>query len=212
MHAKAYLERFLQTHGWDTASDKEKNDTVFNENMKSSRPISPLSPDCVEQLFKHVGPKEHSPEALVLQKTSGFSYRTVLGELMYAYITYCPDIGYAITTLSKFSSAPSAFHYKQLRHVAKYVRSTIDWGIEFVRPTSLNDLPPTIEHNDLPKLEEDFPVDINITKLLCFVDASHATDLRKRRSITGFVFTYCGGAIVYRSKTQSITAGSSCES
>ena len=131
---------------------------------------------------------------------------------MYAYITCRPDIGYAITTLSKFSSAPSAFHYKQLRHVAKYLRSTIDWGIEFVRPTSLNDLPPTVEHNDLPKLEEDFPVDINIAKLLCFVDASHATDLRKRRSITGFVFTYCGGAIVYRSKTQSITAGSSCES
>ena len=26
MHAKAYLERFLQTHGWDTASDREKND------------------------------------------------------------------------------------------------------------------------------------------------------------------------------------------
>ena len=131
---------------------------------------------------------------------------------MYAYITCCPDIGYAITTLSKFSSAPSAFHYKQLRHVAKYVRSTIDWGIEFVRPTLLNDLPPTIEHNDLPKLEEEYPVDINIAKLLCFVDASHATDLQKRRSITGFVFTYCGGAIVYRSKTQSITAGSSCES
>ena len=178
--------------------------------MNSSRPISPLSPDCLDQLFKHVGPKEHTPEALVLQKTAGFSYRTVLGELMYAYITCRPDIGYAITTLSKFSSCPSAFHYKQLRHVAKYVRSTIDWGIEFVRPTLLNDLPPTIEHNDLPKLEEEYPVDINIAKLLCFVDASHATDLKKRRSITGFVFTYCGGAIVYRSKTQSITAGSSC--
>ena len=85
---------------------------------------------------------------------------------MYAYITCRPDIGYAITTLSKFSSAPSAFYYKQLRHVAKYVRSTIDWGIEFVRPTLLNDLPPTIEHNDLPKLEEEYPVDINIAKLL----------------------------------------------
>ena len=48
--------------------------------------------------------------------------------------------------------------------------------------------------------------------MLCFVDASHATDLRKRRCITGFVFTYCGGEIVYCSKTQSITKGSSCES
>ena len=61
-------------------------------------------------------------------------------------------------------------------------------------------------------MDEEFPIDINVQKLLCFVDASHATDLQKRRSITGFVFTYCGGAIVYQSKTQSITAGSSCES
>ena len=55
-------------------------------------------------------------------------------------------------------------------------------------------------------------MDINAQKLLCFVDASHATDLQKMRSITGFICTYCGGAIVYQSKTQSITAGSSCES
>ena len=121
MHAKAYLERFLQTHGWDTESDKEKNGTFYTESMKSSKPLSPLSSDCLEQLFNHIGPKEHSPEAIALERTAGFSYRSVLGELMYAYITCRPDSGYAITTLSKFSSAPSAFHYRQLRHVAKYV-------------------------------------------------------------------------------------------
>ena len=114
MHAKAYLERFLQTHGWDTKSDNKKNGTFFTDSMKSLKPLSPLSYDCLEQLFNHIGPKEHSPEAIALEKTAGFSYRTVLGELMYAYITCRPDIGYAITTLSKFSSAPSAFHYKQL--------------------------------------------------------------------------------------------------
>ena len=31
------------------------------------------------------------------------------------------------------------------------------------------------------------------------------------RSITGLVFTYCGGAIAYRSKTQTVTATSSTE-
>ena len=38
------------------------------------------------------------------------------------------------------------------------------------------------------------------------------TDLRRRRSITVFTFIYYGGANVYRCKTQSITAGSNCES
>ena len=32
--------------------------------------------------------------------------------------------------------------------------------------------------------------------------------MRKRQSTTGLVFTFCGGAIVYKSKTQSLTAGS----
>ena len=35
--------------------------------------------------------------------------------------------------------------------------------------------------------------------------------MRKRRSTTGVVFTFCGGAIVYKSKTQSLTAASSTE-
>ena len=130
---------------------------------------------------------------------------------MYAYVTVRPDIGYAITTLSKFSTAPSAYHYKQLRHVAKYLRSTIGWGIEYTRPKEVSGLPVTVEHEDLPKLEEEFPVNINVSTLLGFVGASHGTDPRKMRSITGLVFTYCGGAVIYRSKTQSLTAGSSTE-
>ena len=56
-----------------------------------------------------------------------------------------------------------------------------------------------------------FPVNINQPKLMAFVDIAYAHDQRKRRSTTGFVFTYCDGAIVYRSKTQSITAISSTE-
>ena len=56
-----------------------------------------------------------------------------------------------------------------------------------------------------------FPVDINQPKFMAFVDVAYANDQRTRRSTTGFVFTYCGGAIVYRSKTQSVTAISSTE-
>ena len=47
--------------------------------------------------------------------------------------------------------------------------------------------------------------------LHCFLDAAHANNLQKRRSTTGLVFTFCGGPIVYKSKTQYITAGSSTE-
>ena len=41
------------------------------------------------------------------------------------------------------------------------------------------------------------------------MDAAYANYLSKRRSTTGYVFTYSGGAVVYQSKTQSLTALSS---
>ena len=56
-----------------------------------------------------------------------------------------------------------------------------------------------------------FDIDINTAQLKEFVDAAHANDLRKRRSTTGLVFTFMGGPVVYRSQTQSVTAGSSTE-
>ena len=46
-------------------------------------------------------------------------------------------------------------------------------------------------------------------KLIGFVDAAYANDLSKQRSTTGYVFTYSGGAVVYQSKMQSLTALSS---
>ena len=60
---------------------------------------------------------------------------------------------------------------------------------------------------DLPK----YPEPITAGKLIGFVDAAYANDLSKRRSTTGYVFTHSGGAVVYRSKMQTLTALSSTE-
>jgi hypothetical protein len=87
------------------------------------------------------------------------------------------------------------------------------WGIQYKRPKRLSHLPtsePYTELQDDPN--NPFPVNINLPLLQCFVDAEHGNDLWKRRSITGLVFTYCGGAVLYRSKTQTLTVGSSTES
>ena len=132
---------------------------------------------------------------------------------MYSYITCCPDIGYAVTTLLKFSSAPTAFHYKLLKGFAKYLQSTIDWGIHFHRSTWLEhpDFSPSKWHKIANNPSVSFDADINQPLLMGFVDAAYAKDLCKRWSTTGLVYTFCGGDIVYKSKTQSLTAGSSTE-
>ena len=76
-----------------------------------------------------MGPLDHTVEHAVLEKANHFKYRTLLGKLMYAYVTCHPDIGYAVATLSKFASKPSQVHYTFLKGVAKYLRCMKNWGI-----------------------------------------------------------------------------------
>ena len=115
--------------------------------MKSSKYIVPISSGSIEQMFCGKGPPKGTTAHQVLETSSKFNYRNVYGELMYVYITCRPDIGYAIITLSKFSSEPSAFHYKLFQVLAKCLKSTITWGIHFNYPTLL----------DLDKIGESIP-------------------------------------------------------
>ena len=89
----------------------------------------PIPSVSIERMYKETGPKEGVNAHKILENKMGFAFRTLLGELMYAYITCRPDIGYSVTTLSKFSCAPSEYHYKLLQMVAKYLIKTSHWEI-----------------------------------------------------------------------------------
>lgn len=52
-----------------------------------------------------------------------FLYQTFLGDIN-AYMTCRPDIGYAVTILSKISSTPSEYYYGLLKQVGIYLRDT----------------------------------------------------------------------------------------
>ena len=197
---KNYIDRVMRSHGWET----EKQSIASN--------VSPMSKDALEHIFKSEGPKEGTEEHIKMENQAGFGYRTLLGELMFCYISCRCDVGYAITLLSKFSTCPSKYHYHCLKGVARYLRATADWGIRYKRNGKRDDLEPgTFESIQMEKDIPDYPEDITKNKLICFVDAAYGNDYKKRRSTTGFAFTYSGGAIVYKSKAQSITALSSTE-
>jgi len=110
------------------------------------------------------------------------------------------------------SACPSATHYSLLKGVAIYLRRTINWGISYKRRKPDPTLPPSTQEDvflsdDLP----DFPTPSYPRQLICYCDAAHGNDLRNRRSTTGYAFILSGGAVSYRSTTQSITATSSTE-
>ena len=130
------------------------------------------------------------------------------------YVTCRLDIGYVLTELSQFSNAPAAIHYTCLKRVAIYLRATKHFGIIYWRPTPFMALPigtitPIL--NSDPTLPP-FPSSSDPFQLVGYVDAFHATDIKTRRSVTGFILTLCGGAICYRSKVQTSVTTSSTES
>ena len=103
--------------------------------------------DSIHHTYKNVGPIEGTVDHQILEKKSGFAYRTLLGEMMYAYVTCRPAIGSAITTLSKFSSKPHVIHYAYLKGVAKLIQVSAhyetmgQWGIRFKRSVPRPELP-----------------------------------------------------------------------
>jgi hypothetical protein len=204
LSCSTYIRRLLAAHGWTKPLEKES--------PIGSRPFEPFPASDHHEVYTTPGFAEHTTEHASLAKEMGFSYRTLLGELLYAYITTRPDIGYAIATLAKFSTAPARIHYQRLKGVAIYLRNTLNWGIIYWRPAphhALPDVPLTLAEYD-PQLPP-FPASTSPFQLRGFVDASHANDLRNRRSTTGYGFLLAAGVIAYRCHTQTITATSSTE-
>ena len=159
-------------------------------------------------------PKEGTLDHLNLEKSMGFSYQTLLGELMFAYVTCCPDIAYALTTLSKFSFCPTKIHFGYLKGFLKYLCHTKHWGIHFCcscLPSEFPNLPDRdfkSPPSPLPSTFPSFPT-TDDSQLVCYANAAYANNPCKRRSTTGYAITLAGGAVVYKSKTQSCTALSS---
>ena len=196
---ESYIDRMLQTHGWDTPPHKDSPNIV------------PLAPTVVEKLQKLEGPPEKSPEARAIERSYGFSYRNLLGELMYAYVIVRLDIGYSVCMLARYSGAPHEQHFKALRGVCKYLRANKSWGLIYHRPRPLPGLPV----GDFVFVEEDpdlpmFP-SFGRNEIVALLDAAHATDPRTRRSVTGLIVFFCNAAIAWKSRLQSLVATSSTE-
>ena len=90
---------------------------------------------------------------------------------MFAYVSCRPDIGYAITLLSRYGSNPNAYQYNCLRKIAMYLRGTKKWGIIYKRQEprkDLEDIPceETVNMDDsLPKYPRDELLAIELGRL-----------------------------------------------
>ncbi|MCO5608820.1 hypothetical protein L7F22_063037 [Adiantum nelumboides] len=112
------------------------------------------------------------------------SYASACGSLMYAMVATKPDIALAVGVVSRFMSNPGKEHQKVVKGVLQYLAGTKDKCICFGKG----------------KLS-----------VVGYIDADFVGDLDKRRSTSGYLYTFAGGAISWFSRLQSCVMLSTIE-
>lgn len=97
----------LQSHGWDTPGASEAPDCPD---------LVPLHPDVATRIALLHGYDEGATEHKQLAQQQGFSYGQLLGELIYAYVLVCLDIGFAVCFLARFLARPCRALYSSQEH------------------------------------------------------------------------------------------------
>jgi len=58
-------------------------------------------------------------------------YQEMIGSLMYAAISTCPDIMYAVQTLSQHLEDPGPAHWTAAKRVLRYLKGTVHHGLTY---------------------------------------------------------------------------------
>jgi hypothetical protein len=111
-------------------------------------------------------------------------FKQLVGCLMYITTTR-PDIQFVVNMISRFMSSPTDIHYAAAKRVLRYLKGTSDYGIWYQSGGRGN--------------------------LEVFTDSDYAGDIEDRKSTSGNVFLWDGGAVTWSSKKQEVVALSSTE-
>ena len=98
-------------------------------------------------------------------------------------MTTRPDISYAVRLLSRFMHAPKESHWKETKRVLRYIRGTLDLGLEFTHSDNFH--------------------------LTAYSNADWADNIDDRKSTSGYLMQIGSTAISWSSKKQMTVALSS---
>ena len=132
----------------------------------------------------HNVPIEPNPDLSIGDRSNPFA--KLLGELQYLANATRLDIAFAVNRLVSYTANPSTQHYSIIKRILCYLARTKDYGITYRK--SYN----SAHH------------------LIAYADAAHG-NADEKKSTTGIVCIAAGGAILWKSKRQTLTALSSTE-
>lgn len=158
LNQRSYIEKFLKDHDmWDV-----KTAVTPIDSAKLSK----------------------APQGYQAADSLRLRYQRAVGSLMYAMLGTRPDIAFAVSIVSRYSSNPTSEHWTAVTRVFRYLRGTLDLELVFT-----GDLSPLVGYSD----------------------ADWAGDVDSRRSTSGYVFNVGSGPISWSSKQQSAVSLSTCE-
>ncbi|KAB2635571.1 hypothetical protein D8674_026105 [Pyrus ussuriensis x Pyrus communis] len=96
-----------------------------------------------------------------------------------------PDLAYAVSWLSRYTSNQAQKHWDALVRVLRYLKNTLDYGLHYTK------YPPVVEG---------------------FSDANWISSIIESKSTSGYVYTLGGAAISWKSSKQKCIARSTMES
>ncbi|RDY04289.1 hypothetical protein CR513_12008, partial [Mucuna pruriens] len=136
--------------------------------------------------FKLSSRHSHSNEA---KKTnmSKVPYASAMGSLMYAMMCTTPDIAYVVGTISRFLSNPSKEYYNAFKWILRYLHGTSDLRLCF---GGLFDACKTTKNESI----SDKPT------LVGYANLDMARDIDSKKSTSGYLIKFVGGAVTWQSK------------
>jgi ATP-binding cassette subfamily B (MDR/TAP) protein 1 len=111
-------------------------------------------------------------------------YASAVGSLMYTMVCTRPDIAHAVGIVSRFLANPGKEHWEAVKWILRYLRGTSKYSLCF--------------GGGKPILDG-------------YTDSDMAGDMDKRKSTSGYLFTFAGGAVSWQSKLQKCIALSTTE-
>jgi hypothetical protein len=187
--------------------------------MKTSYPTpnrsTPLPPDddWLKKFNNAVGNPDPKAQA-ALSKQMQLSYRSGVGELIWAMTTCRPDLTFTSVKLSQSNTCPAEEHFQGLKHALKYLYNSHEDGLYFWLPTLRPELPevplPTINSTTTDLRIDDRP-EFPPLVAHAYADSDWATCPNTRRSFGGVCIRLAGGTIAYKCSFQPPIAGSSTE-
>ncbi|KAD3338048.1 hypothetical protein E3N88_33569 [Mikania micrantha] len=123
-----------------------------------------------------------------IEEMQNVPYSNAVGSLMYLMVCTRPDIGYAVSLVSRFLSNPGKLHWGAVKWILRYLNGSKDLGLIF------------------GQVNADDPL------ILGYVDSDFAKDLDRGRSITGYGFKVIGSMVSWKANLQHVVALSTTES